>query len=79
MQNKSGSITLFAFDKGQELSKYSAPFDALVQIVDGNARILIGETAHDAEKGEVIILPANVPHAVEATGRLKMLLTMIRG
>jgi quercetin dioxygenase-like cupin family protein len=73
-----GNITLFAFDFGQGLSEHSAPFDALVQIIDGNAEIIIGGKSYDLKAGESIIMPANISHALKATSAFKMLLTMIR-
>lgn len=73
-----GTITLFAFDKGQKLSEHTAPYDAVVQIVDGRGRLTIGGEAVKASAGEIIIMPANVPHAVAADEKFKMLLTMIR-
>ncbi len=78
-KNPSGNITLFAFDQGQQLSEHSAPFDAVVQVIDGIAEIHIAEQPYEVQAGEMIILPANVPHAVYATTAFKMLLTMIRG
>ena len=73
-----GTITLFAFDKGQELSEHTTPFDAVVQIVEGKAELIIGGESVVAREGEMVVMPANVPHAVKATQRFKMLLTMIR-
>jgi quercetin dioxygenase-like cupin family protein len=73
-----GSITLFAFDKGQKLSEHTAPYDAVVQVVDGKAKLKIGGQDVPASKGQIIIMPANVPHAVTAEEKFKMLLTMIR-
>jgi quercetin dioxygenase-like cupin family protein len=73
-----GTITLFAFDKGQGLSEHTAPFDAVVQIVDGRAEIRIAGKLSIVKKGEMIIMPANKPHALKATRKFKMLLTMIR-
>jgi quercetin dioxygenase-like cupin family protein len=73
-----GTITLFAFDEGQGLSEHSAPYDAFVQIVDGVGRLRIGGKDVVAKTGDVVVMPANVPHAVQAEGRLKMLLVMIR-
>jgi|SRR3990172_6365194 len=73
-----GNITLFAFDKDQELSEHTAPFDALVQILDGQMRVMISGTPFELGGGEAIILPANEPHALTAVSRSKMLLTMIR-
>ena len=78
IKSESGNISLFAFDKGEALSEHTAPFDALIQVVDGLARITIGGKPHALKSGESIIMPANVPHAVEATERFKMILTMIR-
>jgi quercetin dioxygenase-like cupin family protein len=73
-----GTITLFAFDAGQRLSEHTAPFDAVVQVVDGTGEITIDSEAIDATKGQIIIMPANVPHAVTANEKFKMLLVMIR-
>jgi len=73
-----GTITLFAFDRGQKLSEHTAPYDAVVQVVDGSARLTIGGEDVKALAGEIIIMPANVPHAVAAEEKFKMLLTMIR-
>jgi quercetin dioxygenase-like cupin family protein len=76
---KGGSLTLFAFDAGQELSEHTAPFDAFVQILDGVVELTIGGASVLARAGEVVLMPANVPHAVRAQERFKMLLSMIRG
>ena len=73
-----GNVTLFAFDKDQELSEHTAPFDALVHILDGRAEIVISGKAFHLETGDAIIMPANEPHALKATTPFKMLLTMIR-
>jgi len=78
VKKETGTITLFAFDKGQGLSEHSAPFDAMVQIVDGMAIIIIDHKEYELAQGEFIIMPADVPHAVEARERFKMLLTMIK-
>jgi len=78
-KNKAGNITLFSFDKDQGLTEHTANYDAFVQILDGEAEILLGGTPHLLKKGDCIIMPANVPHALKATERFKMLLTMIRG
>ena len=78
LRAEKGNITLFAFDKGQELSEHSAPFDALVQVLDGKAEVLISGKSYMMKTGESIILPADEPHAVKATKKFKMLLTMIR-
>jgi quercetin dioxygenase-like cupin family protein len=74
-----GTVTLFAFDAGQGLSEHSAPFDALVQVLEGEADITIAGVAHRVRAGEIILMPANVPHALAAPIAFKMLLTMIRG
>jgi len=73
-----GTITLFAFDAGQSLSEHQAPYNALVQIVKGSAVLVIGGKNIEAKAGEIVIMPANVPHAVQAKERFKMLLTMIK-
>ncbi|MHC4394657.1 MAG: cupin domain-containing protein [Planctomycetota bacterium] len=73
-----GTITLFAFDKGQKLSEHTSPYDAVVQILDGSAQLTIGDKDVVVSAGEIIIMPANVPHSVTAEEKFKMLLTMIR-
>ena len=73
-----GNVTLFAFDQDQELSEHTAPFDALVHILDGSAEIQISGKAFSLETGDAIIMPANEPHALKALAPFKMLLTMIR-
>lgn len=78
-KNQVGNITLFAFDKDQQLSEHSAPFDAVVQVLDGEVEIKIGGEPHILKTGEMIIMPANIPHAVYAVSPFKMLLTMIKG
>lgn len=78
IDTKAGTITLFSFDAGQGLSEHTAPYDAVVQIVDGEAEITIGGNAVSASAGNMVIMPANIPHALQATTRFKMLLTMIR-
>jgi len=78
LRAENGNVTLFAFDKGQELSEHSTPFDALVQVLDGLAEIIISGKSFAVNAGESIILPADEPHAVVATEQFKMLLTMIR-
>jgi quercetin dioxygenase-like cupin family protein len=72
------TITLFAFDKGQKLSEHTSPYDAVVQILDGKAQVRIKDETHELSEGQLIIMPANIPHAVNAGERFKMLLTMIR-
>jgi len=74
-----GNITLFAFDKGQKLSEHTSPFDAVIQVIEGAAVLTIAGEQMNANQGEIIIMPADVPHAVAAGERFKMLLTMIRG
>jgi quercetin dioxygenase-like cupin family protein len=78
INKKTGTITLFAFDKGQGLSEHTAPFDALVYILDGEAEIVISRKPYRLREGEMIIMPANHPHTLKAVERFKMLLTMIR-
>ena len=73
-----GTVTLFAFDKGQGLSEHTAPFDALVYIVDGEAQIIISNKSNLVKKGQMIILPASKPHALSAVKRFKMLLIMVK-
>jgi quercetin dioxygenase-like cupin family protein len=75
---EAGNVTLFAFDKGQELSEHTAPFDALVHVLDGETEIRISGKPFHLKTGDAIIMPAEEPHAVRATQRFKMLLTMIR-
>jgi len=78
IQKKLGNVTLFAFDKGQALSEHTAPFDALVQVLDGRAEITIAGEPLTVKAGETIVMPANLPHALRALTKMKMLLTMIR-
>ena len=78
IKTEAGNVTLFAFDQGQELTEHSAPFDALVHIIDGQAEINVSGEAFHLNAGEVILMPANDPHAVRATKKFKMLLTMIK-
>jgi quercetin dioxygenase-like cupin family protein len=73
-----GNVTLFAFDEGQELSEHTAPFDALVHVLEGEAEIIISGKSYHLKAGDVIIMPADQPHAIKASGQFKMLLTMIR-
>jgi quercetin dioxygenase-like cupin family protein len=75
---EAGNVTLFAFDKDQELSEHTAPFDALVHVLDGEAEIKISGRPYHLKAGDAIIMPADEPHAVKALTRFKMLLTMIR-
>ena len=78
LKRPAGNISVFAFDKGEGLSEHTAPFDAMVQVLEGSVRIAIGGEPHDLEAGETIIMPANISHALHATERFKMLLTMIK-
>lgn len=79
IKRSSGNVTLFAFDQGEGLAEHTTPFEALVQILDGIVDITIGGVVHQLEKGECIILPAKVPHALKAVEKFKMMLTMIKG
>lgn len=74
---KSGTITVFAFDAGEGLSEHTAPYDAILQILDGEALITIADTEYPMKEGDLIIMPAKIPHAVHAVTRFKMMLTMI--
>lgn len=78
IDQKSGTVTLFAFGEGQALSEHTAPFNALVSVLDGKVRTIISGRPFDLSAGDAIILPANQPHALQALGRFKMMLTMIR-
>jgi quercetin dioxygenase-like cupin family protein len=78
MNQKTGTVTLFAFDKGQGLSEHTAPFDALVYLLDGEAEVTISGKPLNLKQGEMVIMPANQPHALKAIKRFKMMLTMIK-
>ena len=78
IKKATGNVTLFAFDQGENLSEHSAPFDALVQVLEGQGEIVINGEPHSVSAGEAIIMPGNIPHAVNAKQQFKMLLTMIR-
>ena len=78
VDKEAGTVTLFAFDKGQRLSEHTAPFDALVYLLDGEAEASISGKSHHLKDGEMIIMPANKPHAINAISKFKMILTMIR-
>ena len=78
VKRKTGTVTFFAFDKGQGLSEHTAPFDALVYMVDGKAEIMISGNPNMLEKGDMIVMPANKPHALKALEQFKMMLIMIR-
>ncbi|MDD2799806.1 MAG: cupin domain-containing protein [Bacteroidales bacterium] len=79
IKQKGGNVTFFAFDKGEGLSEHTAPFDAMVVVLDGTARITIGGDPFELIEGEAITMPANVPHALFATERFKMMLVMVKG
>jgi quercetin dioxygenase-like cupin family protein len=79
IKSEKGTITLFAFDKGEGLSEHTAPFDAMVLLLDGKAEITIGGKPNALQTGQAIIMPANIPHSVKAVERFKMMLVMIRG
>ncbi len=78
IQKKTGTVTLFAFDEGQGLSEHTTPFDALVHVLEGQAEVVVGADTHGVRAGEMVILPANKPHAVRAVQKVKMLLVMVR-
>ena len=78
LQKETGTVTLFAFDEGQGLSEHTAPFDALVTVLEGTAEVTIAGKAHRLEAGDGVIMPANKPHAVAAPASFKMMLVMIR-
>ena len=79
IKKDTGTVTMFAFDKGQGLSEHSAPFDAMVQIIDGEAEITIAGEGNTVSKGEMIIMPADIPHALQAENEpFKMILTLIK-
>ncbi len=78
IKKETGTVTLFSFDKGQSLSEHTAPFDALVYVIDGQAKIFIGKTPHIVQSGKMIILPAHKPHSLSAERRFKMLLVLIK-
>jgi quercetin dioxygenase-like cupin family protein len=74
-----GNVTLFAFDKDQRLSEHSAPFDAMLQVVEGTGEVIINKVSFQLGAGETIIMPANIPHSVNAIEKFKMVLIMIKG
>jgi len=78
LKRDAGNVTLFAFDVGQELSEHTTPYDALVQVTDGEAAITVAGRPYRVGTGEIILMPAHQPHALKAVSRFKMLLTMIR-
>jgi len=77
-KEEAGNITLFAFDEGQELSEHTAPYDALVHVLDGEVEVRISGRSFHLKSGDAIIMPANDPHALKAVTKFKMLLTMVR-
>jgi quercetin dioxygenase-like cupin family protein len=77
-QTGAGSLTCFAFEEGQQLSEHTSPFDAYVQVLDGEAVLTIGGTDVAARTGDIVLMPGGVPHAVRGNGRFKMLLTMYK-
>lgn len=79
IKNSSGTVTLFAFDKGQGLSEHTAPYDAMVHVLDGEAEIRISGEVYKVKSGEIIIMPAGKPHSLNAAERFKMLLVMVKG
>jgi len=79
VKNAAGTVTAFAFDQDQALSEHTAAFDALVQVLEGEVEIVVGGTPHRLTAGDSILMPASVPHAVNAVSRFKMLLTMLKG
>jgi quercetin dioxygenase-like cupin family protein len=79
IKKPTGTVTLFAFDKGQELSEHTAPFDALAHVLDGETEITISGKPLQLAAGQMVLMPANQPHAVRATARFKMMLVMVRG
>jgi quercetin dioxygenase-like cupin family protein len=78
VKGEAGSVTVFAFDRGQELSEHTVPFDALVYVFDGEAEIRISGAGHRVQAGEAIVMPSNQPHAVKAPQRFKMMLSMVK-
>ena len=79
MKQKTGNVSLFAFDAGQELSEHTAPFDAMATVLEGEVEVTISGTPLRVKAGEMVIMPVNQPHALRAISRFKMMLTMIRG
>lgn len=78
IKKPNGNITLFAFAKGESLTEHTSPYDAMVQMIDGSMEITIGGAPYTVKAGEILILPANIPHALRADENAKMLLTMIK-
>ncbi|MFA5272488.1 MAG: cupin domain-containing protein [Candidatus Omnitrophota bacterium] len=78
VKKEAGTVTLFSFDKGQALSEHTAPFDALLYIIDGEAKVRISKKSHTVKAGQMLIMPANKPHSLSADSRFKMLLVLIK-
>jgi quercetin dioxygenase-like cupin family protein len=78
LKKETGNISLFSFAKGEALSEHTAPFDAMIQVIDGKGEVIVGGKPFTLNSGDVIIMPANIPHAVKAVDKFKMVLTMIR-
>lgn len=78
IDKKAGTVTLFAFDEGQGLSEHVTPYDALINVIDGEADVIISGKSHPVKEGEMIIMPANKPHSLKAIRRFKMMLIMIK-
>ncbi|MDD6285868.1 cupin domain-containing protein [Candidatus Methanosphaera massiliense] len=78
VKKETGTITVFAFDKGEGLSEHAAPYDAMIQIIDGKLELTLNKKLYTLEKGDMIIMPANAPHALHAAERFKMILSMIK-
>ncbi|MHA1504783.1 MAG: cupin domain-containing protein [Candidatus Heimdallarchaeota archaeon] len=78
IKKKTGNVTVFAFDEGEGLSEHTAPFDALVYVIDGEVEVTISKDVFHLKKGETIIMPADIPHALKATKQFKMMLVMIK-
>jgi quercetin dioxygenase-like cupin family protein len=78
LKKETGNISLFSFSRGEALSEHTAPYDAMIQVVEGKGEIIIGGKSYILDAGQVIIMPANIPHSVRAVEKFKMVLTMIR-
>ena len=78
IDKKTGTAILFAFDKGESLSEHTTPYDAMVHLIEGTGEFVLGSVSYELNEGEMIIMPANIPHAVKAKEKFKMLLLMIR-
>jgi quercetin dioxygenase-like cupin family protein len=78
LKRETGNITVFSFDKGEGLTEHTSPFDAVINVIDGTCEITIGGIPNRLERGQMIIMPRNIPHAVYATEKFKMMLIMIR-